>query len=61
MDLILNSKLSKCNNNIIAVNINTYDGFPHFVHVMEYFYYAIDKILKYPEHLIFKIYAPITS
>lgn len=52
MDLILNSKLSKCNNNIIAVNINTYDGFPHFVHVMEYFYYAIDKILKYPDHLI---------
>tara|TARA_B100001287_G_scaffold276859_1_gene290219 strand:+ start:3305 stop:4213 length:909 start_codon:yes stop_codon:yes gene_type:complete len=52
MDFTLNTKLSKYDNNIIAVNINTYDGFPHFVHVMEYFYYAIDKMLQYPDHLI---------
>ena len=50
MDLTL--KLNKYNHNIVAVNINTYDGFPHFVHVMEYFYYAIDKMLQYPDHLI---------
>ena len=28
------------------------DGFPHFAHVMEYFYYATSIILNYPESFI---------
>jgi len=45
-------KINKYKNNFILVNINGFDGFPHFTHVMEYFYYAVDKMLQYPEHLI---------
>jgi hypothetical protein len=36
---------------------NGCDGFPHFAHVMEYFYFAISIILNYPRHIIL-LYEP---